>query len=259
MSLTTFSSFYYGYDITPDNSLIPFNEGGPELIAELAIGSFTLTEFALAIADAMTVVGGQVYTTTVDRATRRITISSVSNFTILAGTGSAVANAPFGLMGFSASNKTGFATYQGESGAGFSYRPQFILQDHIPTSRWRSASSSTVNKTASGRVELIKFGDEQFMQCNMKWITNIQQPSGAPIENNASGVANLVDFLEWCREKKPVEYMANRDAPSTFEKLLLESTTESKDGTAYRIKEYYDQGLPGYFESGQLVFRKVGV
>jgi hypothetical protein len=259
MSLTTFSQFYYGYDITPDNNLIPFNEGASEIIAELAIGSFTLTEFAEAIGDAMTIAGGQTYTVTVDRTTRQLTIASTGNFTLLAGTGSVLANSPYALMGYTLTNKTGASSYQSQSGAGFRYRPQFILQDHIPTSRWKSASSSTVNKTASGRVELIKFGDEQFMQCNIQWVTDLSQPSGSPIENNATGVADLVAFLDWCRDKKPVEYMANRDAPSTFEKLLLESTPSSKDGTSFKLKEYYDKGLPNYFESGTLVFRKVEV
>jgi len=259
LSLQTFSQFFYGYDITPDNNLIPFDEGGPEIIAELSIGSFTLTEFAEAIADAMTIVGGQVYNVTVDRSTRKLTIASTGNFTLLAGTGSVVANSPYELMGYSLSNKTGAASYEAQNAAGFSYRPQFILQDYVPTSNWKSASSSTVNKTASGRVELIKFGDEQFMQCNMPWITDLATPSGGPIENNASGVVNTISFMDWCRDKKPIEFMPDRNTPATFEKLLLESTPQSKDGTAFKLREYYDKGLAGYFETGTLVFRKVEI
>lgn len=257
MSLTTFSSFYYGYDITPDNNFLPFDEGSGELNAELAIGSFTLTEFASAIADAMTIAGTQVYTATVDRATRIITISSIANFTLLAGTGTTVPVSCFSLAGFTSSNKTGAATYAAQNPSGFEYRPQFILQNHIATSDWKSASSSTVNKTASGRVELIKFGDEQFMQCNIKYSTNLTQPSGSPIENQASGVTNLIAFMDWCRDKKPLEYMPDRATPATFEKMILESTPFSKDGTGYKLKEMYDMKLPFYFETGDLVFRKV--
>jgi len=51
--------------------------------------------------------------------------------------------------------------------------------------------------------------------------------------------------------------MANTADRSTFEKVILESTGESKDGVGFKIKEMYDQGLPGYYESGTLVFRVV--
>lgn len=257
MSLKTFSSFYYGYEVTRNNNLLPFDEGDGELNAVLTPGTYTLSEFMQVVATAMTSVSvRQPYTVSANRDTRIVTIQGALFFTLLAGTGSTIANSIYPALGFNATNRTGSFLYDGNTPCGFSYRPQYILQDHIPTDKWRQAASSTVNKTATGRVELIKFGDEQFMQCNIKFITNIPQPGGF-FENNATGEQDLIKFMEWLRNKNAIEYMSNRDATSTFEKLVLESTPQSRDGTGYKLKENYDIGLPGYFETGILVFRKV--
>lgn len=256
MSLNTFSSFYYGYEVTRDNNLLPFDEGDGELNAVLTPGTYTLSDFTQLIATAMTTVSVvQPYTATVNRSTRVITIQGAASFTLLAGTGSTISSSIFLLAGFNAANKTG-TSLVADNASGSSYRPQHILQDHVPTDKWRQAASSTVNKTATGRVELIKFGDEQFMQGNIKFITNIPQPGGF-FENNVTGEQDAIDFMEWIRDKNAIEYMPDRDSPNTFEKFVLESTPQSKDGTGYKLKENYDIGLPGYFETGILVFRKV--
>lgn len=253
--INTFSIFYYGYDITPDNIFMNFNEGGSELTATLAIGSYSFTGLAEKIETALNAAGALTYTVTANRVGRTYTIAATGTFSLLASTGSQVATSPWSLIGFS-TDQSGASTYTGTV-SGSSYTPQFILQDYIPTTNWRSASQSTVNKTASGRVELIKFGDEEFMQCNFKWITDIAQPSGGPITNSASGVQLFRDFAAHLITKAPVEFMPDTAVRTTFETLLLDSTPDSKDGTGFKLKELYDQGLPGYYESGAYVFRVV--
>jgi hypothetical protein len=254
MSLSTFSIFYYGYDITPENNIMNFSEGGGELSATIAIGSYSFTSLAVAIETALNAAGALTYTVSVNRTNRTYTIAATGTFSLLALTGSQSATGPWSLIGFSA-DQTGMTTYTG-SASGSTYTPQFILQDYIPSAHWRSAAQSTVNRTASGRVELIKFGDEQFIQCSMKYINNYTQPSG-PITNNASGVSQFLTFMQFAISKAPMEFMADTANRSTFEKVILESTGESKDGVGFKIKEMYDQGLPGYYESGTLVFRVV--
>lgn len=258
MSLTTFSKFYFGYEITDENQFLDFGEGAGELTAEIAVGFYTFTTFLDAIEDALNVAGALTYTVTGNRTTRVITIAASGTFQLKASTGTHTGNAPWTLMGFSATDRTGAATYAGQSASGYSYSPQFILQDHVSTSHWKKASSASVNKTANGRVEIVKFGDEQFMQCNIKYVTNITQ-DGTVIHTNSSGVSNLVTFMDWLIEKGPVEYMADANTVNTFENLMLESTPDDGKGTGYKLKELYDQGLPGYFETGVLVFRVVEV
>jgi hypothetical protein len=253
--ITTLSKFYYGYEITSDNSVMNFSEGGGELAATISSGSYSFTELAVEIATALNAAGALTYTVTANRSTRTYTIAASGTFSLLAATGSQIANGPWALIGFAA-DQTGMTTYTGTA-SGSSYSPQFVLQDYVPSTNWRQAALSTVNKTAAGRVELVKFGDEEFMQCNISWITAISQPSGGPITSNASAVTQVIDFLDFAVTKAPLEFMVDASTPATFEKMILESTSLSKDGVGYKLRELYDRGLPGYYETGVLVFRVV--
>ncbi len=258
MSLSTFSKFYFGYEITPENQFLDFGEGGAELTAELAVGAYTFTQFLDVIETALNDAGALTYTVTASRTTRFITIAANGTYQLKTSTGTHLGSDPFLLIGFTGNDKTGTNTYTGGTASGSSYAPQFILQDHVPTTNWKSASSASVNKTASGRVEVVKFGDEQFMQANIKYVTNITQ-DGTIVHTNSNGVSNLLTFMDWLTEKFPVEYMADSGTVSTYENLILESTPDDSKGTGYKIKELYDQGLPGYFETGVLKFRVVEV
>jgi hypothetical protein len=256
MSLTTFSKFYYGFDITSSNNLIDFDEGSGEITATLVVDSYTATEFAAALEVAMNAVGDLTYTVTFNRTTQKLVIAADGNFSLLPETGTNIATAPWDIMGFTVDVDSA-ATYTSDGLAGSQYTPQFILQDHVPTSQWKESRFATVNKTATGRVELINFGQDQFLQCNIKYVTDIAQPSGGPITNNASGYSNLISFMDYLITKGPVEYMADVSTPATFEKLVLESTVKATDGTGYKLKEMYDQNLPLYYETGTLVFKVV--
>ena len=255
--ISTLSVFYYGYTITEDNLYLDFDEGGSELTAEISVGSYTPTEFAVALKTALDAAGALTYTVSFARATRYITISATGNFTIRSNTGTHVGTSPFSIMGFStAANYTGAATYTGTA-SGSSYEPQYLLQDYIASTDYQEAVDASVNKTASGRVEVVKFGTQAFMECNIKFATDILQPSGGPITNSATGVSSLRSFLQYCVTKGPLEFMADKDTRSTYETMILESTPESQNGTGYRLKEMYDTGCAGYFQTGRLRFRVV--
>lgn len=255
MSLTTFSIFYFDYEVTGDNKFLNFKEGvGPELTAEIQVGSYTFSTLASAIKTALEVAGALTYTITPNRSDRSYTISSTSTFSLLVSTGSSFANI-FSTIGFTGSDRTGLSTYTGST-SGQAYEPQFILQDHTPSTNSKKAVEASIRKTASGRVEVVKFGTESFVKFNIKFANDYQQ-DGRVIKNNQSGVSNLQTFMQFLITKAPIEYMPNIDDRSTFEKLMLESSPMDRDGIGYELMEMVDKNLPNYFETGILKFRVV--
>ena len=101
---------------------------------------------------------------------------------------------------------------------------------------------------------MISFGTVNFTELNIPFITDIDQGSNGAIETNLTGVADARAFLTAITTKNPLEFMKDRDS-ITFEKLILESTKEARDGTGYRLNELFNRGLAGYYETGKLVFR----
>lgn len=258
MSISTFSTFYYGHNVTTSNHKINFDEGSGELTATITLGAYSLTDFVTAVQTAMNAAGTYTYTVSVNRSTRIITIAtSDGNFSLLASTGSNIASGAWSLMGFDATDVSGSMSYDGDNASGSAYSPQFKLQDYVSTNEWKSASSATVNKTTSGRVEVIKFGDEEFFEANIKYVTDISQPNNTLIKNNASGLSDLNTFMQYIINKRTIEFIPDIDTPATFEKVLLESAPGFSDGTGYKLRELYARGLPGYYETGTLVFRVV--
>ena len=94
-----------------------------------------------------------------------------------------------------------------------------------------------------------------FIQMNFKFVTNITQPSGSIIRNDASGVSKLITFLDYLITKAPIEFMPDENTVNTFQKVILESMADNEKGVGYRLRELYDRGLPGYFETGIMKFR----
>jgi len=259
MSLTTFSSFYYDFEVQDSadtiNKYLDFDEGGPEFTAAIAIGSHTATDLELKVKTAMDAVGGQAYTISFSRANRTYTISAASNFTLRISSGSSIGSDIFSLLGFTGANRTGSNSYTGNAIAGAVYDVQFILQDHIASANSQRSVEATVRKSASGQIEIVRFGTESFVQMNLKYITDKTPQDNVVIKANSSGVSDLQAFMQFITTKGPVEYMADSSSPSTYETLILERTSFDRKGLGYELKEMYDRGLPGYFETGILRFR----
>lgn len=256
--LPNFSQFYYGYEITaePYNGYIDVDEGSGEVAIEVPVGSYTLTELVIAIRNAMNTQATLDYSVGVDRATRRITISASTNFDILANTGTHTGSGIYSLLGFSsAADYTGLASYTGQSASGKCYQPQFKLQSYVGPDDWQQRNEAAVNVSASGsQVEVVNFGIARFAQFDIKFITN-KTMDGFVIKNNSSGLEDARDFLQSITSKNFFEFMPSVNAPNAFYKVLLESTPEYSDGTGYRLRELWDQGLPGIFETGVLKVR----
>lgn len=255
MSLSTFSIFYYDFDITDDERFISFNEGSGEIIAELEVGSYTATDLAIQIADAMNGIGSNTYFCEFKRTTRSFEISSSGpNFSLLVQTGTSGQSA-FPVIGFTGADRTGANLYEGGVAGDF-YEPQFVLQDHIAKENYQKLADASINKTANGRIEVVKFGLEKFIQANIRFVTN-RPTDGIIIKNNPTGVEDLQRFMQFATQKKPFEFMADIDNRALFDTLILESTTFERNGTGYQLKELYDRGLPLIYETGILTFRVV--
>lgn len=254
MSLTTKSIFYFGIEVTSTNKNINFNEGSGELTATLPIGGFSHTDFAQKIEDALNSAGTRTYDVTFNRDGRTYTISADGTFDLLIATGSQSATSAFSLMGFTGGDVTGLTTYTGGA-SGSEYKPQSLLQNYLAKEDNQQFIDPKVNKAASGAVETIRFGIVSMIRMNIQWITNRDMSKANYIENNATGVSDANTFMRDIIKKGPFEFMPDRASRSTFSKVLLESTPESKDGISYELKEGMSSGLEGYFETGNLMLR----
>lgn len=255
--LSTYSKFYYGYVVDDSNYILNFDEGGPELVANLNGGEYTFTDFATEIQRALNDAGALTYTVTANRSTRTLTVSATGTFSLLVSTGTSVGVSPFDLMGFTGADRTGATSYTGDSQSGSEYRPQFKLQAYISTDHWQQAADASINKTASGRVEIVKFGTEKFCQFQIKWITESEQDCQSPIRNDQLALTNVELFLQYLITRSPFEFMPDENTPATFQVLILESSSADSKGTGYKLKELYDKDLPGFFETDVLKFRLV--
>ena len=205
----------------------------------------------------MDALGSLDFTISFNRTTRKFTISSTSDFSLLFSTGPNAAQSTASLLGYTATDKTAASSYLAENVSGFEYSTQFYIQSYKDTSTNRKAIDGTVNKSASGVIEVIKFGNERFMEGEFLFITNIIQESISIIRTNSTGREDFIQFIEWCTEKAPIEFIKNENDPSTFQTLVLESTPSDSKGLDYDLIEMYDRGLAQYYRSGVLKFRLI--
>jgi hypothetical protein len=254
--INTFSKFNYGLTITATNYAGNFNEGGAELLAQVDSGSYTLGEFAEALQDAFNAAGALTYAVAVNRANNSLTISASGNFTLMLDTGTSLLTF-WETIGFNqTADLSGAATYTGGTYAGYIYYPQFMLQSYVPPEHYLQCIDAAVNKTASGRVEVVSFGTEQFIEFDLQWMTN-NSMDGVWIKNNPQGVEDVLHFLTDVTKKRRFEFVPDVDDPSTFYKVIVESTPGFTNGTGFKLKELYTKNLPGFYETGIIKLRVV--
>lgn len=258
MSVHAYSKFYYGFIVDENNRYINFDEGGDELTAVLPIGAFTLTKILEVASQAMNDVGALDYIFSVNRTTRIVTLDASANFNLLGSTGTNAGQSALPTLGIPAADHLADDQVIGSSAAGYSYSPQFPLQDFVPSANGKKALSATVTTSASGnKVSVQSFGEERYMKCNIKWVNNSEQGSGGKLRSSPTAVEDLISFLEYCVTKAPIEFMQNESNLDAFERLILWSTPSNGDGTGFELKEYYDKDLPDWFESGALSFKVI--
>ena len=255
--IKTFSSFYFGFNITANNQFLNFSEGGPELTAKIRIDDYTLTEIASEIENQLNNIGALTYTVSVNRSTRVITISASGTFSLLTGTGSQDGSSIFDEIGFTQSvDLTGSSSYSGESPAGDIYEPQFKLQSFVDPDTSQASVDAVVLEATDGSVETLSFGNAKFIEADIKFITNLPM-DGLVIKNNPNGLSDSIRFLEFITKKRKFEFNPDANNPSSFFKVILESTPGFRDGTGFKLRELFAQNLPDFYETGILTMRVV--
>lgn len=253
--ILTDCKFFYGWEVTPTNKYIDFNEAGTDFVAILTEGVYSSAEFIAEISRAMNLAGAYDYTVSFDRSVRSISISGSSVFSIKPQTGANVAVSAFPLMGFTID--AGPASLISGSASGSEWVPQFKAQSFVDFEDNQSAVDGSVKQAANGTIQAFRFGTKKIMECNFKFVTNVYQSAGNPIANNQSGVSDCRNFLIYATKKAPLEFMPDKNSPSSFSVCVLESTDVDSMGLGFKLKEMFSQGLVGYFETGLLKFRKV--
>ena len=97
------------YNVKDGYNKINFNEGGPELIATLDSGNYSIADLLVEIKAKMEAVGALTYTVTYSNITMKLTISASGSFELLYGTGSNPTDQLRTLLGYDAVD-TGSAT-----------------------------------------------------------------------------------------------------------------------------------------------------
>lgn len=255
MSLSTHSKFYYGYTIDRTNYALDINEGSGEISISIPYGNYTLDEIAAEIEFQLNDFGSLTYTVTVNRSTRKLTIAAGSNFSLLLASGSNAGSSIFSTVGFNGGDLSGAATYTSDTATGSTYSTQFILQSYRDPAQSKGSRNATVNVSASGDVELFRYGVDEFFEMDFQYITDRAIGTNSPIRENLSGLSDFEALIEHMIGKKPFEFMPDENDPDTFYKLFLESAAGDKNGVSYKLNELYSKGLPGFYNSGVLVMR----
>ena len=257
MSISTFSQFFYDFKVDSTSNKLNFEEtaGGGELTATVDSGTYTLTEILIKIKTAMDAVSvnALVYTLSVDRSSRIVTIAGTGAFSLLVSTGAQSGVSVFGTIGFTGADRVSATSHDGDTEAGDIFKPQFILQSFIDKDDFQEKIDATINESADGEIEVVSFGTRKFTEFNIRFITNLPG-DGKVIKNNPTGRADFQRFMQNITTRAPFEFMADIGV-ATFLKVQLETTESSRDGTGYLTKEMLSDNLPGYFQSGKLKLR----
>lgn len=259
MALMTKSRFYYGPTLDDNNGSIDFNEGSDDLTASVPVRTYSPTELAQYVEDALNLAGTQTYSVVFDRITRKFTISADDPFDLLVGSGPNSGSTLWDYMGFTgAVDLTGMNTYTGDSVVGSVYDPQYFLLDFIPLEDWQEAVESSINRTGSGKVEVIKYGTQRFTSFSIELITSYKMADNGIWTPDVNGEENARAFMRGATTKAIVEFMRDKTDVLTYELLILERTEQSQDGTGFKLQEMTDHGS-GYKKTGNLVWRETSI
>jgi hypothetical protein len=258
MALNKYSAFYYGHTVDKANRYLNFGEAyiDPSQRAGLLdIGSYTITEFGNRVAKALNSAGNQEYTVTLDRDTRKFTISASNNFELLINSGSQASISIFNLLGFDGADLTGSNTYEANLESGFVYITQTPLKDFSDFDKNREKAEAQVKTTPSGLTEVISYSTLERMKCSFPVVTNFIPQRY--IRETATGVEEALDFLNYAIDKAPMEFIYDYQLPGNYKPVILDKTKKSSKGVGFELRERVKDSLPGYYEIKDLVFLKI--
>jgi len=258
MALNTYSKFWYGIEINTQNIYFDFNEGAGEISASLTSGLYSLGQIAVELERALNDVAvSNTYNVNIDRDNRKLIISSSGTFSILAATGSHYTSGVYSVIGFNGSDKTGLMSYTSDNVVGLEYKPQFYLLDYQDPEANQYAVDGVINETASGRMEVVRYGIKKIMTCTIEYITNNHHASDSYIRTNVNGYNEAKSFMEFLVRKGAVEFMSDESDVNTYYTLVLEKTLVDQIGLGFKINEINDK--LGYYTTGLLTFRVIEV
>lgn len=257
MALLTKSQFYYGIEIEVDNDTIDISEGAGEINVTIPIGVYSPKELTEKIEEKLNEAGTKSYTVSFNRTTRKITISSTSNFSILIASGTHAGSTIYANLGYTGGiDLTGAASYLAATAIGKVYQPQFYLLDYIPLEHNVKSAYISENETTVGNVEVIRYGTRRYTQFSIDLITNQKFLGDSMWTSSSTGVEDALDFMNHIIKKYKIEFMPDKSDPATFYTLILESTESDQNGMGFILNEMLDYGV-GYFRTGKLNFREV--
>ncbi len=262
MALNNYSAFYYGHTINKNNRYLNFRDAGivdpVQYSGILEVGSFTLTQFGDKVAAAMNAQGTQEYTVTLDRDTRKFTISADTNFELLLDSGNQKTISVFSLLGFTGNvDLTGSNTYEADSPSGEAYITQTPLRNFSDFSRNREKAEAQVKTTPGGITEVVSYSVLERLKCDLPLITNYVPQRF--IRETATGIEEAEDFMNYAIEKAPLEFIYNYKEPNNFVSCILDKTKQNRKGVGYELREKVKDSLPGYYELTGLVFLRIEV
>lgn len=136
------------------------------------------------------------------------------------------------------------------------YRVQFCLQSLLRCEDNKRLKDAVVTESISGKYECFHCGEESFFEFNMRFITDVKQDC-LFMYSNPNGVQDARDLFDNMICKEQFEFIPDCTKPNEYYTLVLDQTPESREGTGYELKEMYEQGLCGYYETGLLRFKCV--
>jgi hypothetical protein len=149
-----------------------------------------------------------------------------------------------------------FARRRTLNASGSEYYPQFMLQSYVPPGNFVESVEATVNESADGRVEVVRFGTRNMIEMDIKFITN-KTMDGSIIRNNPTGLADALDFFNYVSQKKKFEFVPDVTSTSTYHKVILEKFPGNSNGTGFKLRELLSENLPDFYETGVMTLRVV--
>lgn len=248
----TRSSFIYDIQITSSNYNLDFLEGSTKYAAKLIPGKYTLATIVKEVSKALSNAGLLDYSVSIDRTTRKITISAPSEFTLLVNGDHAGASC-LSVLGIT-SNKVG-AIIEGDLAIGKEYRPQSYLQDWVSPEDWLEYISASRNESSGGVAELVALGEKKLCQFNIEFITN--RPMGGVLETNPQGVEQAREFCRYVGTIGAFDFLPDRNDPAKFYTLIVEKTGHSSLGAGFRLYEMSKTAFNDIYETKTITCRVI--
>lgn len=245
------SAFLYGYTVTDETKNFYFDEGAGVQSFIIPPRSYSLENLRELLQTLLIENGTQVYTVAVNRVTRLFTISAPLTFDLLPST---TTENFFSVIGITADKLAGI-TYESDISTGQTYLPQFALEGYGAFGLNKKSIKGSVSEAPSGITQATDFGTRSVMKCDFPFIGNFEHRKDSPVESNANGLQDAIDFFDYAITKGEMEFMYDRTDFNTYNICILESAGSDRNGLGYELKEI--KNLPSFYQIKKLIFREL--